>query len=333
MKNKFTYQMLLATVVIGVYGLASISPSYAEEGHKHEKQGESSENYGESDSHEHADEASEEHGEEAQISEKAIEDSGIKLMEASAGIIDQTLFLTGRITLNQNRTASVKARFPGVVKEVSKAQGELVKAGDILASIESNESLQVYVVKAPIDGVVLSRSINIGDTAGEAAMFTIADMNELWVEFHVFSQDADLVKSGIPVNVSSSECEKTQSTTIQSLLPMTEASSQTLLARATIKNLDSHWLPGMSVRGDVVVQSRDVPLAIKTSALQQMEGQTVVFVKEVDGAFKARPVKTGLQSKNWTEITDGLKSGETYVSEGSFVVKADIGKAGAEHAH
>lgn len=326
MKNKFTYQMLLATAVIGVYSFASISPSYAEESHDHEKQGEG-------DSHEHGSESGEEHGEEAKLSEKAIEDSGIKLMEASEGIVDQTLFLTGRITLNQNKTASVKARFPGIVKEVTKAQGEIVKAGDILASIESNESLQVYPVKAPIDGVVLSRSINIGDTAGDSAIFTIANMDELWVEFHVFSQDADLVKSGIPVNVSSSECEKIQSTTIQSLLPMTEASSQTLLARATVKNLDSHWLPGMSVRGDVVVESRDVPIAIKTSALQQMEGKTVVFVKDEDGAFKTRPVKTGLQSKSWTEITEGLQRGETYVSEGSFTVKADIGKAGAEHAH
>ena len=333
MKNKFTYQILLATVVIGVYSFASISPSYAEESHDHEKQEESSEKHEEGDSHEHGSESGEEHGEEAKLSEKAIEDSGIKLMEASEGIVDQTLLLTGRITLNQNKTASVKARFPGIVKEVTKAQGEIVKAGDILASIESNESLQVYSVKAPIDGVVLSRSINIGDTAGDSAMFTIANMDELWVEFHVFSQDADLVESGIPVNVSSSECEKTQSTTIQSLLPMTEASSQTLLARATVKNLDSHWLPGMSVRGDVVVESRDVPIAIKTSALQQMEGKTVVFVKDEDGAFKARPVKTGLQSKSWTEITEGLQRGETYVSEGSFTVKADIGKAGAEHAH
>ena len=58
----------------------------------------------------------------------------------------------------------------------------------------------------------------------------------------------------------------------------------------------------------------------------------VVFVKEGDG-FKARPIKTGLQNKHWTEITEGLKHGETYVSEGSFIVKADIGKAGAEHAH
>lgn len=312
MKNKFYYSLLLAFAILGASGYAFIAPSYVEEGHDHGGE--------------------EEHSEEANLSEKAIQNARIQLMDAASGTVYQTLPLIGRITLNQNKTASVTARFPGIVREVMKAQGEAVKAGDVLATIESNESLQVYAVKSPIDGVVLSRSINIGDGAGDAAMFTIADMNELWVEFHVFSQDADHIVSGVPVTVSSSECEKYQEIRIQSLLPITEASSQTLLARAIIQNLDSHWLPGMSVRGDVVVESRGVPLAVRTSALQQLEDQKVVFVKSGD-VFKARPVKTGLQSKDWTEITEGLKAGETYVSEGSFVVKAEIGKASAEHEH
>lgn len=316
MNNQFSYRLLLIAVMMISCHLITISPSYAGEGHAHEEE----ESHGD------------EHGENVRLSEKAIENSGIQLMEAGSGTVHTTLALTGRITLNQNKTASVKARFPGVVKSIAKTQGDTVKAGDLIATVESNESLQVYPVKSPIDGVILSRSLNIGDMAGDAAMFTIADMDELWVEFHVFSQDSDRVKSGGAVTVFSSECEQSQKTVIQSLLPITEASSQTLLARATIKNLDSHWLPGMSVRGDVVVETRDVPLAVKTSALQNMDGQVVVFVKEGEG-FKERPVKTGLQSKEWTEITDGLTDGESYVSEGSFIVKAEIGKAGAEHAH
>jgi cobalt-zinc-cadmium efflux system membrane fusion protein len=311
MKNKLMYTMLVTTIIFGAY--VPVSKAYAEAGHEHEE--------------EH-----EEDGDQANLTDKAIENSGIQLMEAGNGTIHQTISLTGRITLNQNKTASVKARFPGIVKSVTKTQGEAVKLGDVLATVESNESLQVYAVKSPLDGIILSRTTNMGDVAGDAPMFTIADMDELWVEFHVFSQDSDHIKSGSSVTISSSECEKTQDTTIQSLLPITEASSQTLLARATIKNLDSHWLPGMSVRGDVVIDSLDVSLAVKTSALQQMEGQTVVFVKEGE-SFKMRPVKIAASDKTWTEITDGLKTGETYVSEGSFIIKAEIGKASAEHAH
>lgn len=317
------YIFLIATTVIGVYGYFSIPQSHAGEDHAHQEE--------EAHKHEerHQEEASDDR---ATLSDKAIRDSGIKLLQASNGRVSQTLPLTGRITLNQNKTALVKARFAGIVRSVKKTQGETVKAGDILATVEGNESLQVYPVKSPIDGVILSRSTNIGDMAGEAPMFTIADMDELWVEFHVFSQDSDRIASGSPVTITSSECEKTQETIIGNLLPITEASSQTLLARATIQNLDSHWLPGMSVRGDVVVESRDVPLVVTTSALQQMEGQTVVFVKEGQ-SFEMRPVRTGTGSQSWTEITGGLKAGDTYVSEGSFTVKAEIGKASAEHVH
>lgn len=314
MNKKLMYSLLAAAAISGTYPVVT----YAGEGHGHED--------------EHGHDEHEESGDEAHLSDKAIKNAGIQVMQASGGQVSQTVPLTGRITLNQNKTAMVKARFAGIVRSVSKTQGETVNAGDILATVEGNESLQVYPVKSPIDGIILSRSTNVGDVAGDAPMFTIADMDELWVEFHVFSQDSDRVTSGIPVTISSGECEKTQDTIIQNVLPITEASSQTLLARATIKNLDSHWLPGMSVRGDVVVDHRDVPLAVKTSALQQMEGQTVVFVKDGE-KFQMRPVKTGLQSKTWTEITEGLKIGETYVSEGSFTIKAEIGKASAEHTH
>ena len=234
----------------------------------------------------HAHEHEEEHGHEdsdsTEISPSAAEASGIVTSVAGAATVKDTVTLNGRVVLNQNRTALVKARFPGIVRSVKKAQGEAVEEGEVIATVESNESLQVYPVKSPLAGTVLARNSNVGDTAAEAAMFTIADMRELWVELHVFPQDAAKVKAGEAVTLSSTECEDVQTTTINALLPITEASTQTLLARATVKNLDSHWLPGMSVNADVVVASHEVPLAVKTAAIQRMEGKTVVFVKEGD---------------------------------------------------
>jgi len=44
-----------------------------------------------------------------------------------------------------------------------------------------------------------------------------------------------------------------------------------------------------------------------------------------------RPIKTGASDARWTEVREGLRPGELYVSVNSFIVKADIGKAGAEH--
>lgn len=275
------------------------------------------------------------HAEEARpdstvIPEDIANKSGIKSESAGNAVISETVSLTGRITLNQNTTAQVKARFPGIVRQVEKGQGEIVKAGDTLAIIESNESLQPYPVKSPIAGVVLARNTNIGDVANDMPLFTVADVSNIWAEFHVFPRDIDMIKSGQMVKVTSFEGHHTGEGPINVVLPIAEASSQTVVARVVLPNTEGLWHSGMTVRGDVSVSETKVPIAVKTPAVQRMEGKTVIFIQKGND-FIMRPIKTGVSDKNWTQIIAGLEAGEMYVSENSFMIKADIGKAGAEH--
>lgn len=88
----------------------------------------------------------------------------------------------------------------------------------------------------------------------------------------------------------------------------------------------------MTVEGDVSVSQKQVPLAVRESALQTMEDQTVVFVKDGNN-YEMKPVKTGVSDGRYIEITSGLTAGQNYVSEGSFIIKADILKSGAAHEH
>lgn len=264
-----------------------------------------------------------------EIPQKAANAAGIKTETAGGATVHETITLTGRITLNQNTTAQVKARFPGIVRKVTKGQGEMVEVGDELASVESNDSLQVYPVKAPISGVILSRNTNVGDVAGDAPLFSIADVSNVWAEFHVFPRDVDRTKNGQTIRVTSFEGRHAGEAPISVVLPVAESSSQTVVARVTLPNAEGLWHSGMIVRGDVVVDDKSVPLAVKTSAIQRMEGKAVVFVRN-GSVYVMRPVTLGQGDQEWTEIKSGLSAGEVYVTENSFVVKADIGKAGAE---
>jgi len=269
-------------------------------------------------------------GDIAEISDEAAELSGIAVDAAGPATVKETITLSGRITLNQNTTAQVKARFAGIVREVKKGQGESVTTGDVLAMVESNDSLQVYPVKSPINGVILARNTNVGDVAGDTPLFTVANVSDVWAEFHVFPRDIDRIKNGQDVNVTSFEGHHTGEAPITVVLPVAEASSQTVIARVVLSNSEGLWHSGMTVRGEVAVNQMQAALAVKTSAIQRMEGKTVVFVK--DGTrYSIRPVKTGLSDSQFTEIVQGLQEGETYVSQNSFLIKADIGKAGAEH--
>ena len=75
-----------------------------------------------------------------------------------------------------------------------------------------------------------------------------------------------------------------------------------------------------------------MPVTVATSAAQALEGKQVVFV-EVPGGFKAVPVQVGRGDAQRTEIVKGLEAGARHVSANSFLIKAEIGKASAEHEH
>ena len=269
--------------------------------------------------------------ESVRIAKEAAEAAGVRTTAAREATIYETVTLTGRITLNQNTLAQVKARFPGIVREVKKGPGETTTAGEILALIESNDSLQVYPVKSPLNGVILARNTNVGDVAGDAPLFTVANVADVWAEFHIFPRDIDRIKSGQKVRVTSFEGQHTGEAPITVLSPLAESSSQTIVARVTLPNPEGLWRSGMTVRGDVQLSEKKAAVAVNTSAIQRMEGKSVVFVHTGDDLYTMRPVVTGIGDRDWTEILDGLQPGESYVSENSFLIKADIGKAGAAH--
>ena len=110
----------------------------------------------------HAGEADHEEGAEGHVeSERTIElsdaqirSSGIALLEAGPAKIRQTLALYGTVAPNAERMREVTARYPGVVRTVTKRIGDSVREGETLATVESNESLRTYSVTAPLSGVV-----------------------------------------------------------------------------------------------------------------------------------------------------------------------------------
>ena len=322
-----------------------------DDSHDHDAHGD---DHSDEDVHEHEEESHDDHGDEdgeddghghghghghgeheegrTEIDADAAKAAGIVVSKAGPATIQDVLTLTGRVVLNRNTTADVKARFPGIVRSVKVNLGEKVSKGQALASVESNESLSVYTVSSPTDGVVLTRNTNVGNVAGDAPLFTIADISNVWAEFHIFPRDLGKVQEGQLVRVHTLEDGRQIEAPISMLLPTADQLSQTVIAVVTIPNANNEWRAGMSVEGDVHVAESKVPLAVTAKAVQRMEDKTVVFVKEDDG-YEMRPVKLGKGDGNLVEIREGLQAGEQYVSQGSFIVKADIGKSEAGHEH
>jgi len=257
--------------------------------------------------------------------------SGVKTSTAGPATIRDVLPLMGHVAIDHSRQAQVRARFPGIVRAVPVNLGDHVRRGQTLATVEGNDSMRRYAVTAPLDGVVLARNTNVGDVAGEAPLFEIADLSSVWIELNAVGRDADRLRPGQTVSVRPASGGEALATRIDALVPVTHA-GMSVVARAQIPNRDSAWRPGMAVVGEVTVAQREVPLAVKISGLQRFRDFTVVFAK-VGDTYEVRMLELGDRDDTAVEVLGGLKPGTAYVSEQSFLIRADIEKSGASHDH
>jgi cobalt-zinc-cadmium efflux system membrane fusion protein len=226
----------------------------------------------------------------------------------------------------------VGAKFPGRVVSVSGNVGDRVGAGRVLARVESSESMQVYSVTSPISGVIVERRTNVGDVAGSEPLFVIADQARTTAVFQVFPRDMERVRPGQAIQLGLLDGNRTHASVIRDFQPVADQMTGALVARAALPNSDGFWRPGMSIRGSLAVDQRTVPLAVKTEGIQKFRDFTVVFAK-VGQTYEVRMLELGKHGPEWTEVLGGIKPGQAYVGKGSYVIKADLEKAGASHDH
>jgi membrane fusion protein, heavy metal efflux system len=259
--------------------------------------------------------------------------AGITVETAGPAKLHLRVPLNGKIGPNEEQMAHVIPRFPGVLKQVKKRLGDRVEKGEVLALVESNESLRTYELKAEIPGTVIKRDATLGEfVSGQEPIFTIADLSTVWADLSVYRQDFPLLHEGQTVTVDGGPgMEKTEAK-IAYISPFGSENSQTMLARAVVPNPKGEWRPGLFAKGEVIVDEVEVPVAVKASAVQTFRDWDVVFMN-VGDFFEVVPVELGRRDGEWVEIKSGLKPGERYAAENSFIVKADVGKAGAAHEH
>jgi cobalt-zinc-cadmium efflux system membrane fusion protein len=280
--------------------------------------------------------AQDEHGAEGEghveLSPAAAQAAGVELETVGPSTVGELLLLYGSAQQNAERVRDVTARYAGLIRSVTKKVGDRVRQGETLAIIESNESLSNYVVTAPLTGVVTARNVNPGEKAGDAPLFTIADLSTVWVELSLFPRDLAKVRMGQKVRIKTADEGMAADGRIAYIAPIGQPGSQTLSARVPIDNPDQRWAPGLYVTGEVALSEATVPIAVKSSALQIVENRSVVFVESGDG-FQAQPVVLGRADGERTEIISGLKVGSRYAAANSFVLKSEMGKGEAEHEH
>jgi len=266
------------------------------------------------------------------LTTEQIEAAGIELATVGPASIRESLPLYGVIAPNAERVREVAARFPGVIQAVRVKVGDAVKQGAVLATVESNESLQTYSVTAPLAGVITERNANPGEQAGDQVLFTVADLSTVWVELSLFPRDVVKARVGQSVRVKSPDTGLNAEGKLVYVAPFGQAANQTLVARVLLENAERSWAPGLYVNADVTLAETPVPLAVRNEAVQNLEGRDVVFVQG-DHGFAPHAVQLGRSDGEFSELLSGPEPGERYVTRNSFILKAELGKGEAEHGH
>lgn len=184
--------------------------------------------------------------------------------------------------------------------------------------------LEKSVVRAPIDGVVAMRAINVGDLSGVDAggkvIFRIVDNRTLDLTVTVPSRELAQVQVGQTLEFNSDGCPDTFRGTIKHLNPSVNPVDRSLQLLAEIDNRDGRLRDGLFVKGEIVTGRREKVLLVPRTVLANLDlaaGKAFLFVVIGDKAQR-RAVQTGAISGEQVEIVAGLKAGEAYVSRGAF---------------
>lgn len=266
------------------------------------------------------------------IAAGAAKAGGVEIATAGPATIGETRELFGTVQLATTARFEIRGQFPGRIVSVTKGVGDRVRRGELLARIESSESLQIYPVYSTVSGVVAERDGNPGDVTFDRALYVITDPAQTTVVFNIFPKDLGAIHPGMSVQVETMDGTAIAQVRLEDYLPHGNVEAGTALIRATLPNPSGKLRAGMALRGRVTINAVTVPLAVRTEAIQRFRDFDVVFANFGED-YEVRMLRLGRKSPEWTEVLSGIKPGTPYAAKGAFLIRADIEKSGASHDH
>ncbi|WP_336490478.1 efflux RND transporter periplasmic adaptor subunit [Methylobacterium nigriterrae] len=202
----------------------------------------------------------------------------------------------------------------------------------------NQSSLRRYELRSPLTGRVVERKVDVGTAVGKEGdpsdVYTVADLSTVWIELSVPTVDLGKVKEGARVEVSPSQegGDRHEEGKVVFVSPLLNPDTRSARVIVALPNKDMAWRPGTFVTAEVEIARDKVAVKLPKAALQTVEGKRVVFVRTDEG-FEKREVQLGRADDDSFEVVSGLKPGEEIAVGNSFLLKAELGKSEAEHAH
>jgi multidrug efflux pump subunit AcrA (membrane-fusion protein) len=255
---------------------------------------------------------------------------------------------------NYERAQSLLELKAGSVLQVDQARQDLVAADTALkrAQVEVDrtkdvleDDLRVPVepragddesdlvpIIAPASGYIVEKTITPGRTIapGQDA-FVIADLSQVWMLASVSEEHVGELAVGQPATILVPGLSGARfAGRITNLGQEFDPATRVLPVRIVLNNPEQRLRPEMLANAEIPVGRSAPALTVPSDAVQQINGQDVVFVRTAPDRFVVRAVHTGLSADLKTPIVEGLTAGEEVVVHGSFVLKSHLLKSTME---
>jgi membrane fusion protein, heavy metal efflux system len=181
-------------------------------------------------------------------------------------------------------------------------------------------------IVAPFAGVVDSVSVATGEIVDPATpIFTVSDLSTVWVQADVAEKDLGLVNVGDAVEVRVNAFPGRVFTGHVTYIPdAIEPTTGMAKIRCEVPNPDDALRVNMFATVTILSPQGGDGVTVPSESLQEVNGQSVVFIATVDRRFAWRAVHTGLIANGKTQITSGLAAGTPVVGQGSYWLKATL---------
>ena len=144
--------------------------------------------------------------------------------------------------------------------------------------------------------------------------------------------DLAVVSEGQKITISAGSQGEPLLATIMFGSPLRDKDTRLARVVASVDNPAHILRPGMFVTAEIPFQQVKADVVVPKTAVQSIEGQSAVFVRTPTG-FEPRKIVTGREESRWFGVTYGLSAGDPIATANTFVLKADLGRGEASHAH
>lgn len=213
--------------------------------------------------------------------------------------------------------------------EVRRSEEELEHLGITNGEDPTGESGEQIPVNAPFGGVVLERLVTPGTAVNPGApLFVVSDLSTLWVLAELDEAHISGAQVGRPVSVRvPAYPNDVFSGKVTYVGETVNPKTRRVTIRCEVPNTDGRLKPEMYATVDVADGAPKAVLVVPSAAVQSVNDQPSVFVREADNRFRMRPIEVGIEQGGVVEVRRGLKAGDQVVTAGAFILKSELLKS------